>query len=80
MELGQDLRRRHIFRLVGLYVFGAWVVIEVASVFFPAWGIPDTALRYLIIAAILGFPIALVFGWFFDITASGIVRIAPAWR
>lgn len=78
MKLGQDLRRRHIFRLVGLYVFGAWVVIEVASVFFPAWGIPDTALRYLIIAAVLGFPIALVFGWFFDITASGIVRTAPA--
>lgn len=80
MKLGQDLRRRHIFRLVGLYVFGAWVVIEVASVFFPAWGVPDTALRYLIIAAVLGFPIALVFGWFFDITASGIVRTAPAWR
>ncbi|MCH9027985.1 MAG: hypothetical protein IIA05_12885 [Proteobacteria bacterium] len=78
MKLGQDLRRRHIFRLVGLYVFGAWVVIEVASVFFPAWGIPDTALRYLIIAAVLGFPIAMVFGWFFDITASGIVRTAPA--
>lgn len=78
MKLAQDLRRRHIFRLVGLYVFGAWVAIEVASVFFPAWGIPDTALRYLIIAAVIGFPIALIFGWFFDITASGIVRTAPA--
>ena len=78
MNFGQELRRRHILRVAGLYVVGAWVVIEVASVFFPAWGIPDTALRYLIIAAVLGFPIALVFGWFFDITASGIVRTAPA--
>ncbi|MCZ6560150.1 MAG: hypothetical protein O6931_04595, partial [Gammaproteobacteria bacterium] len=78
MNLGQDLRRRHIFRLAGLYVVGAWVVIEVASVFFPAWGIPDTALRYLINAAFLGFPIALVFGWFFDITNDGIKRTAAA--
>lgn len=42
------------------------------------WGIPETALRYLIIAAALGFPVALVFGWFFHITADGIVRTASA--
>jgi TolB-like protein/tetratricopeptide (TPR) repeat protein len=67
-----------MFRVAGLYVVGAWIVIEVASVFFPAWGIPDTALRYLIIAAALCFPIALVFGWIFDITPAGIVRTRKA--
>lgn len=67
-----------MFRLAGLYIVGAWVTIEVASVFFPAWGIPDTALRYLFIAAALLFPVALVFSWVFDITAKGIVRTAPA--
>ena len=78
MKFWQDLRRRHVFRLIGLYIVGAWIVIQVASTFFPAWGIPDTALRYLIIAAVLCFPVAVVFSWFYDITAQGIVRTARA--
>ena len=78
MKLLHDLRRRRIFRLAGLYIVGAWIVIEVASVFFPAWGIPDTAMRYLFVAAALCFPIALIFGWTFDITSDGIVRTKDA--
>lgn len=78
MKFWQDLRRRKIYRLIGIYVVSAWLAIQVASTFFPAWSIPDTALRYLIIAAAMGFPVALVFGWFFDITADGIVRTARA--
>ena len=74
MKLFHDLRRRRVFRLAGLYIVGSWIVIEVSSVFFPAWGIPDTALRYLFIAAGLLFPVALVFAWIFDITPDGIVR------
>ncbi len=77
MKLLQELRRRRVFRLAGLYIVGAWVVIEVSSVFFPAWGIPDTALRYLFIAATVLFPVALVFAWVFDITPHGIVRTEP---
>ena len=67
-----------MFRVAGLYIVGAWMIIEVADVFFPAWGIPDTALRFLIIAAALCFPVALVFGWIFDITSDGIVRTRKA--
>ena len=67
-----------MFRLAGVYIVGAWVAIEVSSVFFPAWGIPDTALRYLFIAAALLFPVALIFSWVFDITSQGIVRTEPA--
>jgi len=78
MKLFHDLRRRRVFRLAGLYIVGAWIVIEVSSVFFPAWGIPDTALRYLFIAAALLFPVALVFSWVFDITSEGIVRTKAA--
>ena len=78
MKVLHELRRRRVFRLAGLYIVGAWVCIEVSSVFFPAWGIPDTALRYLFIAAALLFPVAIVFAWVFDITANGIVRTKPA--
>ena len=72
--LWRELRRRRVLRTAGLYIVGAWLAIQVASIFFPAWGIPDTALRYLIIAAAACFPIAIVFGWRYDITMTGIVR------
>ena len=74
MNLLQELRQRQVFQLVGLYVVGAWVVIEVASVFFPAWEIPDTALRYLFVAAAVLFPVVLLFGWLFDVRRDGLFR------
>lgn len=73
-----ELRRRRVFRLAGLYIVGAWLVIQVAGTFFPAWNIPETALRYLIIAAFAAFPIALIFAWRYDVTTSGIVRTPAA--
>ena len=69
MGLWSELRRRHVYRMSGFYVVRAWLIIQVADVFFPAWGLPETALRFLIIAAISCFPIALVFSWTYDITA-----------
>ena len=74
MGFWQELRRRHVFRMSGFYVVGAWLIIQVADVFFPAWGLPDTAVRFLIIAAMACFPIALIFSWIFDITTSGMVK------
>lgn len=62
----------------GFYIVGAWLIIQVADVFFPAWGLPETALRFLIVATILCFPIALIFSWTFDITTSGLVKTEPA--
>jgi TolB-like protein/Flp pilus assembly protein TadD len=77
MGFWRELRRRHVYRMSGFYVVGAWLIIQVADVFFPAWGLPETALRFLI-AAILCFPIALVFAWTYDISTSGIVKTGPA--
>ena len=73
-----EFRRRGVLRVAALYVIAAWLLIQVADVFFPAWNIPDTALRYLLVAAILGFPIAIVFSWMYDITAAGIARTPVA--
>lgn len=78
MNLLLELRRRQMFRLVGLYIVGAWAVIQVADIAFPTWGIPDSAIRYLFYAALLCFPIALVFGWIFDIRSDGIYRTKRA--
>jgi len=78
MSVLQELRRRKVFRVAALYIVGAWVVLQVADLAFESWDIASSALRYVWLGAILGFPIALVFGWRYDITTKGIVRTPPA--
>jgi TolB-like protein/Flp pilus assembly protein TadD len=73
----KELRRRRVLRVAGLYVVGVWLLMQAADVLFPGWGIPDAAIRYLFWAGLLGFPVALVFGWVFDISAQGIRRTQP---
>jgi TolB-like protein len=74
MSVVQELRRRKVFRVAALYIVGAWVVLQVADLVFESWDIASSALRYVWLGAFLGFPIALVFGWRYDITPKGIVR------
>ena len=62
-----EARRRRVFRTGGLYIVGAWVVLQVA----------DLALRYFWYAAFAGFPLALIFGWYYDITSDGIRKTPP---
>jgi TolB-like protein/Tfp pilus assembly protein PilF len=69
-----ELRRRRVFRTAGLYIVAAWVVLQVADLAFESWAVPDEALRYVWMAAIVMFPVSLAFGWRYDITAAGIVR------
>jgi TolB-like protein/Flp pilus assembly protein TadD len=70
----KEIRRRRVFGVLALYVVGAWVLLQVADLAFPGLGIPESAIRYVWIGAILGLPVALVFGWRFDITSQGIRR------
>jgi TolB-like protein len=73
-----ELRRRRVFRTAALYIVGAWLVLQVADVVFPALDIPERAVRYVLFGAVLGFPAVVVFGWFFDVGANGISRTQPA--
>ena len=73
-----EFRRRRIFRIVGIYILGAWIALQAADLALESLGFPSTALRFIWIAAFAGFPIALVFGWRYDITPDGIVRTPPA--
>ncbi|MGI9237289.1 MAG: hypothetical protein ACR2QZ_07820, partial [Woeseiaceae bacterium] len=53
---------------------GAWVAIQVAAQFFASWGIPESSVRYVWIAAFLCFPVALIFSWRYDVSISGISK------
>ncbi len=70
----REARRRRMIGVVALYIVGAWIVLQAADLAFPGMDIPESAIRYVWIAAILGLPVAVVFGWRFDITTQGIRR------
>ena len=72
-----ELKRRRVFRVAVVYAVVAWVVIQVASDIFPALKLPDEAVTLVVILCFLGFPIALVLGWAFDITPDGVERTEP---
>jgi len=69
-----ELKRRRVYQTIAIYVVGAWVALQVADLAFESWGLPDSALRPLWIAAIALFPLALLFGWRYDLTTHGIER------
>ena len=58
----RELRRREVFRSAGLYIGVCWILIEASSVMLPTFGAPEWALKAIIIAAVVGFPIMLVLG------------------
>lgn len=73
----REARRRRVFRAAAIYVVAGWVAVQVFSEVFPAIGVPAFAIRFVWVATILGFPVALVFGWLYEITPSGIRRTPP---
>lgn len=77
-RLFSELQRRRVLRTAALYIVGAWLVMQVGDVVFPALDIPDRSLRYVLFGLLLGFPAVIVFGWFFDVGAHGISRTPPA--
>jgi TolB-like protein len=72
----RELKRRRVLRTASLYVVGAWIALQVVEVLAEA-GLPPSAMRDLLIVLSFGFPIALIIGWFFDITAEGVSRTGP---
>ena len=69
-----ELKRRNVYKVAVAYAVVAWLIIQAASIFLPAFDAPPSVMRILIIVLILGFPVALVFSWAFEITPEGIKR------
>jgi len=77
-DIISEFRRRRVFGTIVLYVVGAWVLLQVAALVFAGLDIPETSIRYVLIGTILGLPVALVFGWRFDMTTRGVRRTPTA--
>ena len=55
-----EARRRRVFRVAALYIVAAWITLQAADLAFPGLGIPESAIRYVWLAAIVGLPIARI--------------------
>jgi TolB-like protein/cytochrome c-type biogenesis protein CcmH/NrfG len=73
----EEVRRRKVYRVAAAYVIAAGGMIQLASAAFPAWELPNWALRLVIVLLLIGFPIALILAWAFDVTPQGI-KTTPA--
>ena len=76
MSLFNELKRRNVFRIGAAYVVGAWLLIQVTETIFPLFGFGDTPARLVVIVLAIGFPIALIFSWVFEITPEGLKKDA----
>src|SRR5215510_6043256 len=72
----EEVKLRKVYRVAAAYVIAAGAMIQLASATFPAWELPNWSLRLVILLLLVGFPIALILAWAFDITPQGI-RATP---
>ncbi|HVF70974.1 MAG TPA: FlgO family outer membrane protein [Chthoniobacterales bacterium] len=69
-----ELKRRKVYRVAAAYAVLAWLLIQIATQVFPFFEIPMWCVRLVIVALVLGFPVALLLSWIFDLTPGGITR------
>jgi TolB-like protein/Flp pilus assembly protein TadD len=67
-----ELKRRNVYKVAVAYAVVAWLLIQAASIFLPAFDAPPWVMKIFIIVIIFGFPVALIFSWAFEITPEGI--------
>src|SRR5690242_12852046 len=75
-----ELKRRNVYKVAVAYAVVSWLLIQIATQVFPFFEIPNWAVRLVVLMLILGFPVALILSWAFELTPEGIKReseIAP---
>jgi len=69
-----ELKRRNVIRMAGLYLVGAWLIVQIAETLLPIFKTPDWVLQTMVVLLALGFIPALVFSWVFELTPDGLKR------
>jgi TolB-like protein/Tfp pilus assembly protein PilF len=73
-----ELKRRKVYRVAVAYAIVAWLLIQAASILFPTFEAPLWVMKVFVTAVILGFPVALILAWAFELTPEGIRRAEEA--
>jgi len=74
MELIEELKKRHVFRVAAFYVGVAWIVLQLAEITFPAFEVPNWVFRALIGVLVVGFFVSVVIAWLYEFTSEGLKR------
>src|SRR5437016_8983231 len=69
-----ELKRRNVYKVAVAYAVVGWLLVQMTTQVFTIFEIPNWALRLIVLAIIIGFPIALVIAWAFELTPEGIKR------
>ena len=73
-----ELKRRNVYKVAIAYAALGWLIVQVATQVFPFFEIPNWVVRLAVMVTIIGFPIALVIAWAFELTPEGLTRTAEA--
>ncbi|UCC72488.1 MAG: hypothetical protein JSV86_19335, partial [Gemmatimonadota bacterium] len=73
-----ELKRRKVYRVAVAYAVVAFVIWQAAEIAFPSLRLPEWTLTFVVVIALIGFPIALVLAWALEITPEGVRRTEPA--
>ena len=73
-----ELKRRNVYKVAIAYAVVGWLIVQIATQVFPFFEIPNWAVRLAVVATIIGFPIALVIAWAFELTPEGLMPTAEA--
>ena len=76
MNFLAELKHRNVIRMAGLYLVGAWLVVQVSGTVLPMFGAPDWLPRSIVILVAIGFVPTLIFSWVFELTPGGLKRDA----
>src|SRR2546423_2102594 len=74
MNFFAELKRRNVYKIAVAYAVVAWLLIQAGSILFPTFEAPAWVMKVFVAILVLGFPIALIFSWAFEITPEGIKR------
>src|SRR5436309_5685716 len=69
-----ELKRRNVYKVAVAYAIVGWLLVQVATQVFPFFEIPNWAVRLIVLLIVIGFPIALVIAWAFELTPEGLKR------
>ena len=69
-----ELKRRNVYKVAVAYAVVGWLLVQVATQVFPFFEIPNWAVRLVVLAIVIGFPVALVIAWAFELTPQGLKR------
>ena len=69
-----ELKRRNVPRIAAFYAAAGWLVVQIATQVLPVFEMPTWMMRVVVVAVVLGFPCALLFAWFYELTPEGLKR------